>query len=38
MKKEVNHAIRKRFNEVIYHVARYMEITEDFSGRYPVGL
>ena len=26
MKKEVNHAIRKRFNEVIYHVARYMEI------------
>ena len=26
MKKEVNHAIRKRFNEVIYHVARYTEI------------
>ena len=26
MKKEVNHAIRKRFNEVVYHVARYMEI------------
>ena len=28
MKKEVNHAIRKRFNEVIYHVARYMEILQ----------
>lgn len=26
MKKEVNHNIRKRFNEVIYHIARYTEI------------
>lgn len=26
MHKQVNHKIRKRFNEVIYHVARYTEI------------
>lgn len=26
MKSQVNHTIRKRFNEVIYHVARYTEI------------
>ena len=26
MKKEVNHAIRKRFNDVIYNIARYTEI------------
>ena len=26
MKKEVNHAIRKRFNDIIYNIARYTEI------------
>ncbi|MDO4274291.1 MAG: phosphate-starvation-inducible PsiE family protein [Eubacteriales bacterium] len=26
MKKQVNHTIRKHFNEVIYHTARYTEI------------
>lgn len=26
MKKQVNHAIRKRFNEFIYNIARYTEI------------
>lgn len=26
MKKEVNHVIRKRFNDIIYNIARYTEI------------
>lgn len=26
MKKQVNHAIRKRFNDIIYNIARYTEI------------
>ena len=26
MKKQVNHVIRKRFNDIIYNIARYTEI------------